>query len=243
MATGLDIEYFSLSSPDTALGSASLQFGDESPPPPPSGSSGNGNSTQNGNCVGDVPQETLTEIELAFQSENFLEAQVLLQQLLSINFCPSVMEEILQFLQTILSGGDRSAQLSSNYTLLGAPAVSTHTFEKKQGECDKVRDSDGSGGWILKESDVNGNLVTLSPGFYNATEAALVTFGGKLIETLVYTGYSNPDHTGLRGTFRASSAPHTYPKKLIVRFQVPAGFNGESEFWCFRTKNSHTRND
>ena len=240
VSTGLNIEYFSLSSPNTLLGTASLDFGNE--PPPPSGSNGSGNSS-NGNCVGDVPQETLTQIAVAFQSGNIFAAQQLLQQLLVVNFCPEVMEEIIQFLQSIVSGGNASAQLASDYTLLGAPTVSTHTFEKKQGGCDKVRDSDGSGGWILKESDVNGNLVTLSPGFYNATEAALVTFGGKLIEKLTYTGFSNPDHTGLRGTFRASSAPHTYPKKLIVRFEVPTGFSGESEFWCFRTKNSHTRND
>lgn len=242
VSNGLNIEYFSLSSPDTQLGTASLDFGNEPPPPPPSGSNGSENSS-NGNCVGDVPQETLTQIAVAFQSGNIFVAQQLLQQLLVVNFCPEVMEEIIQFLQSIVSGGNASAQLASHYTLLGTPTVSTHNFEKKQGGCDKVRDSDGFGGWILKESDVNGNLVTLSPGFYNTTEAALVTFGGKVIEKLTYTGYSNPDHTGLRGTFRASSAPHTYPKKLIVRFQVSTGFSGESEFWCFRSKNSHARND
>jgi hypothetical protein len=39
-----------------------------------------------------------------------------------------------------------------------------------------AHDTEGFGSWILKESPMKGDLVTLSPGFYNVTEVVLMTF-------------------------------------------------------------------
>lgn len=200
---------------------------------------------QNGEpCNPNFPKAQLDDVIGALKDRDLQRYQILLGRLNLNSYCPDVRSEAYAYIQDGLRvASTRSAALFSQYSLLGPPVFAVSKVKKKKGGCDKIRTTDGPNGWVLKESDNNGNIVTLAPGYYYTTKAELVTTKGKVIERLTYSGNSNADHTGPRPTFRGSKPPTSYPRHLIVKFYISAWYDAEPEAWCFETTNSHVRND
>ncbi|MCI5066777.1 hypothetical protein MRY87_13735 [bacterium] len=249
ISRGLSVQIFEVMDLRNPIRELLLDFG-YNDIPQPSGHGGNdviGGNSSGGSCNGTFPQELVDQAFGAFHAGNFARFQSILNTLANGNFCPNIYLQLTDLLNNGLfsrSQQNRSANTNVEYTLLGAPVYTMLKSQKKKAGCDKLRkNGDGPNGWVMKESEVDGTLVTLAPGNFGATGADLVTLRGKRIERLRDTGFSNPDHTGIRRTFRGKFPPAFYPLALIVRFFVIDPLTGEEQLWCFQTKNSHIRND
>ncbi len=138
----------------------------------------------------------------------------------------------------LLSGLDLEAAKQRSASILTAPLYSFGKTRKEAAgskSCDFTADgTDGPGGFLLKASDHDRNLVVLLPVQLSTTQVELISSQGSVIERLKYTGRSN----GFRETHRGSHAPHSYPQSLTVK-----AYGTNSKTYCFKISNSHIRND